>query len=254
MNDYPEKKIITTSMFVLFLSLMIIYLLLFNIKGDQLKNKLESPTSNDTNITTEEINHNDENTKPTNWFESITTLFDTYTWDTKTTSWITNQNTTNIATWEQKNTSWDDKISIFNDNMNQVIAWEITIDNSDDIYILSGTERYFGALMTIEKLWIDYKYALKDDRDIYYIALDVPQYDFDKIVRELSWTTYKLTTEQDILNNNLFGDKITFINIPEFKDKIVIMLIEIHNMKRLVQISYDIYYESKWHLAKILDR
>ena len=36
-----------------------------------------------------------------------------------------------------------------------------------------------------------------------------------------------MATESEILQNQLFGDKVSFINMPVFKDKIVIMVIEI---------------------------
>jgi len=254
MANYPEKKIITLSLFVLFLSLMIIYVLLFNIKWNELKINLETPTTNNIEIDTN--NNDNNNTEITNSYKNIETLLDNNTWDNQTNTWIQTwiETSINELTWNQTiNQSGDFGFTVFETEMNQVKAWEITIDNTDDIYILSGTERYFGALMSIEKLWIDYKYALKDDKDIYYISLKDKKYDFDSITRELSGSTYKLTSEQDISNNNLFGKKITFINIPEFKNKIVIILIETKNMERLIQISYSIYHESKDYLAQIID-
>jgi hypothetical protein len=37
--------------------------------------------------------------------------------------------------------------------------------------ILSGTKTYYGELDFVDKLGISYKYALKDEKDIYYLNM-----------------------------------------------------------------------------------
>ncbi|HCB52002.1 TPA: hypothetical protein DEP21_05590 [Patescibacteria group bacterium] len=59
-----------------------------------------------------------------------------------------------------------------------------------------------------------------------------------------------MTTEQELMQNKLFGDKVVFINLPEYKDKKVIMLIYIDDEVWFLQIDYTVYHTSKSHIKK----
>lgn len=65
----------------------------------------------------------------------------------------------------------DNETEGFKSDLNINTEEKNSLDKEDDIYILSGTEKYFGPIKAIEKLGIDYAYALKDNRDIYYVYL-----------------------------------------------------------------------------------
>jgi len=220
-----EKKTIKLSMVVLFLSLMIIYVILFHLKGDRLKITLGQNTNQPTN----------EQLIPKIIIPDIAK--------------IENKITTLPKAEKIQNTG----INITGNNYGftkpktgnqQTIGYTKT---------LSGTQRYYGPLESIERLGINYDFALKDDKDIYYITLD-QEYDFAKIARELEGNLYIINTEKEILENKLFGEKITFINIPEYKDKLVIMIIEIDETQRLIQVSYAIYHQSKSHIQKVFNQ
>jgi len=126
-----------------------------------------------------------------------------------------------------------------------------TIKNSTGIRLLSGTSIYYGSLAIIEKLGIKYQYALADGSGTWYIYLGTPSYDFASIARALKGSLYILSTEQDIIQNKLFGNKIVFINLPEYKDQQVLMLIYLNDGIRLIQIEYNLYHKSKTYLKSL---
>lgn len=126
-----------------------------------------------------------------------------------------------------------------------------TMNKNNTIRLLSGTSIYYWSIAIIEKLWIKYQYALADEQGIWFIYLGTPSYDFTSIARALKGSLYTLTTEQDILQNKLFGNKIVFINLPEYKDKQVLMLIYFNDGIWLVQMEYSLYHKSKAYLKSL---
>lgn len=126
-----------------------------------------------------------------------------------------------------------------------------TMNKNTNIKLLSGTSIYYWAIPIIEKLGIKYQYALADGSGIRYIYLGTPSYDFASIARALKGNLYTLATEQDILQNKLFGNKVVFINLPEYKDKQVVMLLYLNDGIRLVQIEYSLYHKSKSYLKSL---
>ena len=119
------------------------------------------------------------------------------------------------------------------------------------IKLLSWTSIYYGPISVIEQLGIKYQYALTDTSGTRYIYLGTPSYDFVSIARALQGNLYTLATEQDILQNKLFGNKVVFINLPEYKDKQVLMLLYLNDGIRLVQMEYKLYHKSKSYLKSL---
>jgi hypothetical protein len=117
--------------------------------------------------------------------------------------------------------------------------------------LLSGTSIYYGSIAIIEKLGIKYQYALVDATGTRYIYLGTPSYDFASIARALKGSLYTLATEQDLLQNKLFGNKVVFINLPEYKDKQVLMLIYLNDGIWLIQMEYSLYHKSKSYLKSL---
>jgi hypothetical protein len=110
----------------------------------------------------------------------------------------------------------------------------------------------YGRVESAEKLWISYQYALKDQNDIYYVFMDPSKkVKLEEIVKALWGTTHTLYTEKDIMENKLFWDKVTFINLPEYKGQKVIMLIEYKKELWLIQINYTVYHKSKWYMKQL---
>lgn len=210
-------------MITLFLSLMIVYVLLYQVKWDKLKIQ-DTP-------------------KTTDWKMTITAK----TWTTSTIfKESTAQTMTGSYTWKTiTNTLWNTW------NKQQSKSWTVTSSIPAKIKILSWTDIYYGVSPTIEKLWIKYQYALKDSQNIYYFNLGNPTYDFGTISKSLWWNTFTLITEQDIFQNKLFWKKVIFINLPGNKDKLVIMVVYVWNEVWLIEVSYDIYHKSKEYIKNL---
>ncbi len=216
---HHEKQVVRNAMIVLFLSLVIVYVILYQATGFHLPG--EENVNKSINITPI-VSGNTSLSDP-----SIDDLLAededllTGTVQTQTGSILTNNNTTGNK----------------------------TLDNTD-IKILSGTSIYFGDITSIKKLNIDYSYALKDMKDIYYMRLDTRP-DLAGITKLLGGTIYVMNTEQEILQNKLFGTKVTFINIPEYKNTTVLLMVELPNEIWLLQVPYQTYHTSKSYLKNL---
>jgi hypothetical protein len=60
-----------------------------------------------------------------------------------------------------------------------------------------------------------------------------------------------MATESEILQNQLFGDKVSFINMQVFKDKFVLMVIELEGKTWLIQAPADKYHNEKTYLQSL---
>lgn len=221
-------------MVVLFSALMIVYLLLYQIKGDDIVDQLSVINTKEYESSIDESLYQDNETL--NEFDQESLLLE----EPIETGSTINKETDSLfetATWSNS-TTW-----------NSSTTWKTITTNK--IMVLSGTSLWYGRVESVEKLGISYQYALKDQKDIYYVFLDPEKYKFDEIVKSLGWTTYTITTEKDIMENKLFWEKITFINLPEYKWTKVIMLIEFQKALWLIQVNYQIYHSSKWYIKTL---
>lgn len=221
-----EKKILRLSVIVLFLSLLLVYVLFFQVKGslisDVLISRSDIEVDNDIKIY---IKTGDKK-------EIIKEIIEDFG----------SGNIDIISSWKLSDITWIDK---------KVNVDSMSVSGQNDIRYLSWTKLFYGILESVEKLWINYKYILQDDKLIYYIYLWDLKYDIVNIARKLWGNIYTINTEQEILKNMLFGDKIIFINLPEYKDKIVLMILYIDEDVWLLQIDYDLYHKSKNYLKSL---
>jgi hypothetical protein len=75
--------------------------------------------------------------------------------------------------------------------------------------------------------------------------------DFVQTVQTLGGNVYEMVTEKEILQNQLFGDRVSYINLSMFKDIRVLMVIEIDGEVWLLQIPADKYHQSKAYLTSL---
>ena len=158
------------------------------------------------------------------------------------TSWVNNSN---IVT-----TGVDAKPVVEEQNQNA------STDNASnpqeqEFLMLSGTDLYFWVVDSFEKLGLNPEYILKDRREIYYAFFDKEPTDLKKIVQKLGGNIYVMATESEILKNELFWNKISYINLPEYKTKLVVLLLEVDQKYRLLQIPYSKYHTSKSYLKTL---
>lgn len=124
-------------------------------------------------------------------------------------------------------------------------------DSSSDMNIkLPGTTEYLWVLDIVSILWINPRSTLQDSRWNYF-AYYPDGLNFKQSVQELGWNVYEMVTESEILQNQLFGDKVSYINLSSFKDIRVIMVIEIDGDVWLLQIPADKYHQSKDYLKSL---
>ena len=219
-HDEFNYRSIRRSMIVLFLSFVLVYLMLYHVKWDLLKDGFAGSLFESWDVVISEVS---------TW----NTIF---TWDSEL----------NLLTWDSNADVSDDL-----DSEESVDSSGVELSHDFDTIILSWTKTYYWELDFVEKLWISYNYALRDDKNIYYLNMWNYDYDFSDIVRKLWWSLYIMNTEQEIVENGLFGDKITYINIPEYKNKKVLMLLEIDDSQWLIAINYSIYHQVKPYLKTL---
>ena len=226
-----NKKVITWSLIVLFLSLSIVYSLTYQKKESLFKstiriwNEITNQTWNQSqNLWSTTQNHTNLNKDTKN----IKTTNSVSLWDVKP-SWV---NTSNTQTPSKTESSAS--VSI----------------NSPSIKMLPGTTEYFGTLDIVSILWEKPEYTLQDSKWNYF-AYYGNHLDFIETVETLGGNVYEMVTEAEILQNQLFGDRVSYINLSMFKDVRVLMVIEIDGDVRLLQIPADKYHYSKDYLKSL---
>lgn len=212
---------------LLFLALMIVYIIWYQVKWNELKKTLTHKEwltwTQVVSIVEKTISGNIEGINKYSWSN--------YSWINMT--WTS-------MTWI--NMTW------IKENINE--TWT-EIKKINNINMLSWTNVYYGKIDIVEKLGIKYQYALIDSTWTWFIYLGTPSYDFASIARALDGNIYTIATEQEIIENKLFGTKIVFLNIPEYKDKQVIMFIYTKDGIWLIQIEYNLYHTSKAYLKSL---
>ncbi len=213
---------------------MVVYLLLYQIKGNQIANQFLSSGTWDSTSVSSILSGKDAKISDL----LLETGDNESTWNT-----TSNQSGKTISTTS----------SLFGD----LQSWtgSSTGTKSESIKLLSGTKLRYGLVDWVEKLWISYQYALKDSQNIYYVYLGKNnKLDIESIVKKLGGTLKTILREDEIIKNNLFGDKVSYINLPEYKDKKVIMLVTIDGSDWLLQLDYATYYTSKTYLKTLFNQ
>lgn len=227
-SNKNDSNIVRNAMIVLFLSLLIVYVIRYQVHGASDQGSI---TENTASITDELI----ITERP--WIDTGSTL--------------SNPNTGSIQTGtEQIVETWAQVTEPLIPE-EEVLVIEESNNATEDMIVLSGTTLYFGPIEGIDKLWISYQYALKDDKNIYFSFLWDKEPDLSAIARSLGGTLYTMNTETEIVKNQLFGKRVIFINLPEYKDKLVLMYVEIGDQKWLLQISYTVYHQTKRYLQDL---
>jgi len=229
---------------LLFLALMIVYIIWYQVKGNEIKKLIQNQDS----WSGIQIYTTSWDLMPT--ISSVIDIEDQTTENqeviTGTNTWI-NTNTTGIAVTPKGSTG----------TVTKTTTWTVTktttgtMNKNTTIKLLSGTSIYYWPIEIIEKLGIKYQYALADSSGTRYIYLGTPSYDFASIARALKWDIYTITTEQELIQNKLFGNKVVYINLPEYKDKQVLMLVYMNDGIWLIQIDYALYHKSKTYLKSL---
>lgn len=224
-RHYTESQVVSWSVAVFCATILLVYVVLYFVKWDLWHKDLSS---------CDQVN---------NTWEIVLSQLNSWT---NNLMWSDISESGNVNIW----ITWFNK---------RVDTWNMSSFNSDIVFkediswmkILSGTTTYYGDLDFVEKLWISYKYALVDEKWIYYLNMWDYKYDFSDIIRKLWWNLYIMNTEQEILGNAMFGDKVTYINVPEYKNSKVLILLDINDQSWLLAIDYSIYHQVKSYLKSL---
>lgn len=232
-----EKKLVTLSLVILFVSLLVVYLLFYQVKGRALFTQVQST------LYTDHIREKQENTTVVQDIMLPSSDNELYN------DWIEE---THLLEWELFSdiTSWDDAHQE-DARWNQNASTETHLNIEDEnIHLLTGTDLYFGAVESIEILGLEPEYLLKDKKGFYYAKLP-KEPELKTTVQDLWGNIYTISTEAELIKNKLFGDKISFINLPEYKNKLVIMILKHADQYRLIQMDYDRYHHAKSYLKTL---
>ena len=165
-------------------------------------------------------------------------------------SWLSSENISagSVALWDLSTSSW-----VINSNI-QIPIWAESSTSaslaSTNGKMLSGTTEYFGVLDIVGILWEKPQFTLQDSQWNYF-AYYGDHLNFVQTIQSLGWNIYEMVTESEILQNQLFGDKVSYINLSAFKDIRVMMVIEIDGDVWLLQIPVDQYHNSKDYLKSL---
>ena len=223
-----EKKLVSLCLCILFVAFIVVYSLLYQVKGQELLAKMQADL--------------EEKTIETQIFSLELDKVNTGSSTAELTSWVNNSN---IVT-----TGVDAKPVVQEQNQNASTD-DASTSQEQEFLMLSGTDLYFWVVDSFEKLGLNPEYILKDRREIYYAFFDKEPTDLKKTVQKLGGNIYVMATESEILKNELFWNKISYINLPEYKTKLVVLLFEVDQKYRLLHIPYSKYHTSKSYLKTL---
>ncbi len=233
-----EKKLVSLCLCILFVAFIVVYSLLYQVKGQELLAKMQADLEKKTIQTwTTQVS-----TGETQIFSLELDKVNTGSSTAELTSWVNNSN---IVT-----TGVDAKPVVEEQNQNASTD-DASASQEQEFLMLSGTDLYFWVVDSFEKLGLNPEYILKDRREIYYAFFGKEPTDLKKTVQKLGGNIYVMATESEILKNELFWNKISYINLPEYKTKLVVLLLEVDQKYRLLQIPYSKYHTSKSYLKTL---
>jgi hypothetical protein len=115
---------------------------------------------------------------------------------------------------------------------------------------LPWTAVHIWGLASLQTLGIDPVYILKDQQEaIYYIPLD-QDYDRGTIASRYNGNVKEIVAQTEIQSNQLWWDKVTFINLPQYAGQLVLMVVETNNQQWLLQIDYASYHANKQYMKQ----
>lgn len=225
-----EKKLVSLCLLILFVACVVVYLLLYQVRGKELLSLWSALTSSWDQV---------DSLVSGQILDSALSGEDFWLLDDL--SWVSNSN---IATWFDAQSS----SGILSQTASTGVVPTI---QTDGIKQLSGTQLYFWVLDSAEVLGLSPDYVLSDNKERYFAYFAQEPATLKKTVQQLGGNVYSIRSEADLIKNELFGDRVDYINLPEYKDKMVIMMVKIGDELRMLQIPYKIYYQSKPYLKSL---
>jgi hypothetical protein len=249
-----EKRLVTLSMVVLFFSLVVVYSLFYQVKGATVFWVLRSiPVAWSKTSLEEKRTQVDPSSTGTYtlWDTTMATTWNWYVLDNGKKQFQENRF---IEEWDTFSdiSAWDDAnqaVTNYGGFQNASPGTSSFVGGNSPI-ILSGTDLYFWAVDSIELLGLEPEYILKDYKGFYYSKFAKEPF-LRTTVQKLWGNIYEITSDAELVKNELFGDKVSFINLPDYKNKLVLMWLTVNGQYRLIQMSYDKYHHAKEYLKNL---
>ena len=83
--------------------------------------------------------------------------------------------------------------------------------------MLSGTNEYFGVLDIVDILGTSPQFTLQDAKWNYFVYYG-DHLNFVQTIQNLGGNIYEMKTETEIIQNQLFWDKVSYINLSQLQD------------------------------------
>ena len=243
-----EKRLVTLSMVVLFFTLIVVYSLFYQVKGATIFGALRSIPAPGSRTSLVEKRAQVEGNQ--NSLESgLTSASTTTVQDDGKKQFRENRF---MEEWESFSDipAWNDANQAGNNYWGFQNASAGSSYGGNSPTILSGTDLYFWAVDSIELLGLEPEYVLKDYKGFYYSKF-AQEPALKSTVQQLWGNIYEITSDAELVKNELFGDKVIFINLPEYKNKLVIMWVAVNGQYWLIQMSYDKYHHAKQYLKSL---
>lgn len=121
------------------------------------------------------------------------------------------------------------------------------------IKILSGSTIFQGSIDILRTIGVDYEYVLKDGKyNIYYVYIGRDKtYNLPSIAAEFGWKTVEIKSQKDIVNNLYFGDRVTFVELPQYKDVKVNVFIQYGRDLWMIQDDASQYRAHKKYIRQL---
>lgn len=224
-------------MIILFLTLVLVYIIFYNFKEETLKSQFA--------VLTQTFQTGENNVIPSTSEDGFDVIGEQFSWTNI--SWTqNNSSSTESSTWKIFDSLFENSSTTTWKITEKIQTWELW-----NILLLSGTQMYYGEFEIANLLSINPLYILYDPKGIYYAYLGTQEKDWRSIVKLNKGSITELRKKEDLLKNNLFGNKVIFINIPKYKNKEVIMIITLGKDQWLINIPFGIYHKSKNYLKSV---
>lgn len=234
-----EQQMIRTAIIALLVVLALVYLLVYSIyyrPGSQ--NTSDTLTGSDSPQTVQSVTQQLVNT-----VQEVITTSSTETWSATATQVVISKDT------PSSDTSSPTTINPGSSGLSAVDVVTASTTSTDEERILPDTLLTTDTTIA-DEIGVDYRYTLRDAKGIYYLNLGSSTQDLWALLQGQWWNTFALTTATKILANQLFGSRVVFLNLSQYLNQTVLMVVTVGSERWLIQIPYDIYHESKSYLAE----
>lgn len=142
------------------------------------------------------------------------------------------------------------------DPIEQELLYQLqwTNESSGWVKVLTWTQLVYDELPSITKFGLNPKYILKWNSTIYFVNLGKWDIEFDLAANQFAWNTkyiIDMNTIREVIWLNF--DNIRFINLPTWKNQLIVFVTKVGWDSWLVQSSPEDYYAYKKYISDTIN-